>query len=264
MGKCKYSLGLTSVSFRRHSPKEILDAARAASLECIEWGSDVHAPCRDTARLREISELQKQYGIFCSSYGTYFRLGETPIEELRHYIQGAKLLGTNILRLWCGSKSGKEMTDTEKDALLSVCRKAASIAEANGVTLCMECHKNTFTESPDDAVYLMKEINSPHFRMYWQPFQWQNADQNLENAKKIAPFAEHIHVFNWRNKEKLPLSCAVDDWCDYLKLLPPHSSLLLEFMPNGSIEELSSEADALKLIAEKSAKDAAISQERNP
>ena len=162
----KYSLGLASVSFRRHSPKEILDAARAASLECIEWGSDVHAPCRDTDRLREISELQKQYGIFCSSYGTYFRFGETPIGELEHYIKGAQLLGTDILRLWCGVKSGKEMTDAEKDSLFSACRKAESIAKESGVTLCMECHKNTFTESPDDAVYLMQEINSPHFRMY--------------------------------------------------------------------------------------------------
>lgn len=245
----KYCLGLTSVSFRRHSPKEILDAARSASLECIEWGSDVHAPCGDVTRLREISELQKQYGIVCSSYGTYFRLGETPIEELQHYVRAAELLGTNILRLWCAAKSGKEMSDAEKDFLFSVCKKAASIAEANGVTLCMECHKNTFTESPDDALYLMKEINSPHFRMYWQPFQWQSTDENLKNAKKIAPFVEHIHVFNWQGKKKLPLSSAVDDWCSYLEYLPAPRALLLEFMPNGSIEELTYEAGALKLIA---------------
>lgn len=244
----KYSLGLASVSFRRHSPKEILNAARSASLECIEWGSDVHAPYCDTERLCEISELQKQYGIFCSSYGTYFRLGETPIGELEHYIKGAQLLGTDILRLWCGVKSGKEMTDAEKDSLFSACRQAESIAKENSVTLCMECHKGTFTESPDDAVYLMQEINSPHFRMYWQPFQWQNAEENLENAKKIAPFVERIHVFNWRGKEKLPLSCAVDEWRSYLTRIPKARTLLLEFMPNGSIEELAKEAEALKLI----------------
>ena len=248
MEKKRYNLGVVSVSFRQHTPKEILEAVKAAGLSCVEWGSDVHAPCYDTERLREISELQKQYGIFCSSYGTYFRLGETPIGELQHYVRAAELLGTNILRLWCGVKGGKEMSDAEKDSLFSACRKAASVAEANGVTLCMECHKNTFTESPDDAVHLMQEINSPHFRMYWQPFQWQSTNENLENAKKIAPFAEHIHVFNWRNKEKLPLSCAVPDWRVYLKHFPAPRALLLEFMPNGKIEELRAEGDALKLI----------------
>ena len=113
MKKDNYKLGLVSVSFRQHSPKEILEAAKAADLSCIEWGSDVHAPCRDIDRLREIAELQREYGIKCSSYGTHFRLGETPIDELESYITAAKILGTDILRLWCGRKCGKDMSTEE-------------------------------------------------------------------------------------------------------------------------------------------------------
>ena len=248
MENSKYTLGLVSVSFRHHSPKEILEAAKATGLSCIEWGSDVHAPCHDTERLKEIAALQKEYGIVCSSYGTYFRLGETPIEELETYIQAAKILGTDLLRLWCGGKSGKDMTKEERNALWDICRMAAKIAEANGVTLCLECHKNTFTENPDDAVWLMQSIRSPHFRMYWQPFQWQSSEQNVENAKKIAPFAEHIHVFNWRGSEKLPLTDAVGDWQEYIKAFSTPRTLLLEFMPNGTIEELAHEAEALRTM----------------
>jgi len=248
MENSKYTLGLVSVSFRQHSPKEILEAARAAGLSCIEWGSDVHAPCRDIERLREIAALQKEYGIFCSSYGTYFRFGETSVEELEAYIQAAKILGTNILRLWCGVKSGKDMTNEERDALLLACRQATKMADANQVTVCLECHKKTFTENPDDAVWLMQAVNSSHFRMYWQPFQWQNTDQNLENANKIAPYAEHIHVFNWRGEEKLSLAEAFSDWQNYLKQFTKPRTLLLEFMPDNEISTLPLEADALKTI----------------
>lgn len=248
MENSKYTLGLVSVSFRQHSPKEILEAARAAGLSCIEWGSDVHASCRDIERLREIAALQNEYGIFCSSYGTYFRLGETPIEELETYIQAAKMLGTNILRLWCGVKSGKDMTNEERDALLDVCSKAANIAEESGVTLCLECHKKTFTEDPDDAIWLMKSVNSPHFRMYWQPFQWQTESDNIENAKKISKYAEHIHVFNWKGNKKLPLLEAVEEWQEYLRCFSTPRALLLEFMPNGTLEELMKETIALKKI----------------
>ena len=248
MKESKYNLGLVSVSFREYDPRTIIEAAQAAGLSCIEWGSDVHAPCRDAERLREIAALQAEYGIACSSYGTYFRLGETPAEELGDYIQSAKLLGTDILRLWCGRKSGKDMTDAEKNGFFEVCRRAADIAENNGVTLCMECHRGTFTEDPDDAVHLMETVNSPNFRMYWQPFQWQSAEQNVENAKKIAPFAEHIHVFNWKGDLKLPLADAACEWREYIKAFSAPRTLLLEFMPNGTLEELAGEAAALKNI----------------
>jgi sugar phosphate isomerase/epimerase len=221
---------------------------KEADLSFIEWGSDIHAPFDDTEKLYEIAEMQREYSVKCSSYGTYFRLGETPIEDLERYIRGAKILGTDILRLWCASKSGDNMTSEEREELFSACREAATLAEKENVKLCMECHKNTFTENPDDSVSLMKSVNSPSFRMYWQPFQWQNTDENIANAKKIAPFAEHIHVFNWVGDKKLPLAEGVEKWQEYLKEFTAPLTLLLEFMPNGTLEELKNEAATLKTI----------------
>ena len=248
MKKDNYEFGLVSVSFRQHSPKEILEAAKAAGLSCIEWGSDVHAPCHDIERLREIAELQKEYGIKCSSYGTYFRLGETPINELERYITAAKILGTDILRLWCGTKSGADMNDAEKKALLAECEAAKELAEVAGVTLCMECHKKTYTQQLNDALELIREMNSPNFKMYWQPFQWQSAEENLTYAEAIAPFTQHIHVFQWKGNERFSLNDGVAEWQKYLQHFPSPRTLLLEFMPNGTTEELAGEANALRLI----------------
>ena len=248
MKENSYKMGLVSVSFRRHTPKDILEAMKSVGLSLIEWGSDVHAPYDNIETLNEISKMQKEYGIVCSSYGTYFRLGESPLEELESYIQAAKILGTDILRLWCGTKNGKNMSAKERDDFLSVCRNAAVIAEKHKVILCMECHKKTFTENPDDAIWLMESIHSPHFRMYWQPFQWQTTDENIENAKKISPYTEHIHVFNWKQDQKLPLADAALEWQEYLKNFSFPRTLLLEFMPGGTMEELPVETTALKRI----------------
>ena len=248
MKKIDYTLGVVSVSFRAYTPEEIIKATADAGLCCIEWGSDVHAPATDTEKLKGIAALQSQYGIHTSSYGTYFRLGITPIEELVDYINAAKILGTDILRLWCGNKSGADMTEEERNALLAECKRAADIAKAHGVTLCMECHRSTFTEVCDDAVLLMKEIDSPNFKMYWQPFQWQSFEDNLENASRISKYAVNLHVFNWRGAEKLPLADATLEWRAYLKKFDTPHPLLLEFMPGDSIEELKSEADALRKI----------------
>lgn len=244
----KYKLGLVSVSFRGHTPREILEEMKKVGLSCIEWGSDVHAPCTDVSRLYEIAALQKEYEITCSSYGTYFRLGETPLDELEKYVIAAKILNTDVLRLWCGKSRGSDMTKSERDELLRTCRSAALIAKENGVKLCLECHKGTYTESPDDASRLIRAVDSEHFKMYWQPFQWQSPVQNVENAKIIAPYAVHIHVFNWKNDKKLSLSESVHEWQKYLSVFSTPRTLLLEFMPNGTLAELKKETSALRTI----------------
>ena len=94
----------------------------------------------------------------------------------------------------------------------------------------------------------MRTVDSPNFRMYWQPFQWQSTDENIENAKKLAPYAEHIHVFNWKGDKKFSLCEAVGEWRRYLCEFSVPRTLLLEFMPNGTIGELKAEASALKSI----------------
>ena len=244
----EYQLGLVSVSFRGHSPEQIVKAAAHAKIRCIEWGSDVHAPCRDMERLCEIVRLQKAYGLVCSSYGTYFRLGQTPLSELPDYIRAAKLLETDVLRLWCGTKSGRDMTQEEKVWLFAQCREAAEIAKHYGVTLCTECHRGTLTERAEDTLELMRAVDSPHFQTYWQPFQWLDAAGSLEVAKAVAPYIRHVHVFNWKGEKKLPLSNAIPEWRAYLDVLPAGGALLLEFMPDGRMESLCAEAEALRRI----------------
>ena len=241
-----YKLGLTSVSFRDSSPEEILKEMKKCGLKYIEWGCDIHAP---TKNAKQISELTKKYGIICSSYGTYFRLGETALTELSEYIFAAKELETNILRIWCGNKAPEQYSDDELTELISISKEASLIAEKNNVILCLECHRGTLTYNADSALSLMKTVNSKHFRMYWQPQQFMTDVQNLHYAEVIAPYTENIHVFNWKKEERFPLESATDVWKQYLSKFKNDKVLLLEFMPDDNIESLKREADALRKIA---------------
>ncbi|MBQ2732752.1 MAG: TIM barrel protein [Clostridia bacterium] len=245
-----YTLGLCSVSFRKKSPQEIMNAARAAGLSVIEWGSDVHAKKEDLQTLARIASAQAAMGLSCSSYGTYFKLGETPLSELEAYIGAAAILGTNVLRVWCGSKNSQDFTESEKKALFEECRAAAKTAERYGAVLCMECHGGTYTNECTSALELMQAVNSPSFRMYWQPSQNKTVEENLEYAEKIRDYTVNAHVFNWSGKEKYPLADGVSTWKKYLAALGGDKTLLLEFMPDGRLESLSAEAEALKMIAE--------------
>ncbi|MBR5453102.1 MAG: sugar phosphate isomerase/epimerase [Clostridia bacterium] len=248
MNKNKFRIGLVSISFRKNSPEEILRAAADAGLSCIEWGSDVHAPCTDKERLYEIARLGEKYGIACSSYGSYFRLGVNPIEELQDYIAAARILGTDIIRLWCGNKSGEKFSEEEKERFTDECRLAAEIARREGVVFCMECHRNTYVQHLSDALSIMQAVDSPHFRMYWQPFQWQTVEDNMKYARAIAPYAHHIHVFQWKGSDRFPLSDGIEEWRGYLSNFSIPGALLLEFMPDDEITTLPREADTLRKI----------------
>lgn len=246
-----FNTGLVSISFRSLSPEQIVDYMLEAGLRYVEWGSDVHAKKDDHEALQRIAALQQEKGIISSSYGTYFHLGQDPLSELPEYIKAAKILGTNILRLWCGNKKSSDYTAEEKETFFEECRAAARIAEEHGVIFCMECHNNTYTQLLEGTLELMEAVNSPAFRMYWQPNQNNSVAENIDYANRIAEYTVHIHAFKWIGSNKYPLAEGAADWTEYLKAFKGEHALLLEFMPDDKPESLKQEAATLNELAEK-------------
>lgn len=241
--------GLVSISFRGHSPAELISAAKDCGLSTIEWGSDIHAPFADTTLLTELADGCKQSGIRCCSYGTYYRIGENTVEDIFPYIRAAKILGTNVLRLWCGNKGSKQYSPAEQEALFAQCQRLAEIAQKEHVYFCMECHNGTFTDYLDSALTLMRAVNNPHFAMYWQPNQLRTFEDNLRYAKEIAPYVHIIHAFCWDRDSRYPLANGMDHWREYLKVLP-QVPVLLEFMPDDQLSTLPQEAKTLHHLLE--------------
>ena len=248
MNRLNSRLGLVSISFRPLTVDEIMDLCEQNGLQYIEWGSDVHAPCDDAERLAYLAAEQKRRGITCSSYGTYFRVGINPVEEIYGYVSAARILGTNIIRLWCGRGNYEDFSAEEREKILSDAKEIAKIAEAEDVYICMECHNKTYTNCLAGAMELMETVNSGHFGMYWQPNQFVSYETNLAYAKAIAPYVTQIHVFNWEEKNHYPLADAVDTWRSYLSCFEGDHALLLEHMPNNLPEELPAEVEALRRI----------------
>ena len=250
--------GLVSVSFRKHTPQDILRACVNAGIRAIEWGSDVHAPPADLEHLRRLAREQEACGVHCSSYGTYFRVGTHRPEDIYPYIRAAEILGTKTLRIWCGSRayesydrSGDRSPDRDSaEALEADCRELCRVAEAEQVRLCTEFHHGTYTDCAESVAHLCRLIASPHWCTYWQPNQFKSAAENLASAKAVAPWTANLHVFNWEGNNKYPLIEARALWRDYLSCFSHNSYALLEFMPDGRLETLPQEASALRAILE--------------
>ena len=245
MSGVKIIPGLVSISFRDKSPERIIEEAKVRGLSAIEWGSDVHAPANRPERVAEIADMTKRAGLVCCSYGTYLRVGQCAEAELLSHIAAAKRLGTNVLRLWAGDKDYEAYSPEETDRFFGECRKLTRIAERENVVLCMECHNHTFTSRLAGALSLMEAVRSEAFRMYWQPNQFRTAEENLEYAKKIAPYTRHIHVFNWEGAESYPLAGAKALWKAYFSKFSGTHYALLEFMPDNLADTFARESETL-------------------
>ena len=76
-----FTTGLVSISFRKETPQTLIRASREAGLEKIEWGGDVHVPVGDLARAKQVGEETRAAGLDPCAYGSYFRIGISPLDE---------------------------------------------------------------------------------------------------------------------------------------------------------------------------------------
>ena len=246
-----FTLGLVSISFRSHTPEEILAACQAAGLSAIEWGSDVHVPVGDLARAEEIREKTLAAGMTVAAYGSYYKLGDEENNEatMRAYLSTAKALGAPVMRIWGGKKSSESLLKADKAALVEETKKLASLALEYGVGICLECHTHSLTDEYHHTLAFLEAVGCENVSTFWQPLQTRTESYNLDAAAVHAAFSRHIHVFHWDSDGRYPLADGSDIWAKYLALFRGEKvNLMLEFMHDDKLETLAETADALRSI----------------
>ena len=237
--------GLVSISFRQHSVEEIIKAAKNAGLSYIEWGSDVHVPQGDAEKAIAVKEMMEQAGLKTSSYGSYYKLGQN--QDILPFLETAKLLGTDIIRVWAGTKGSALTSEEERKVLTAEAKEISKKASKFGIKIDFEYHPNTLTDDADSAVRLIKEVDEPNCGIYWQPNYQLTEEANLAAAQKVLPYVDVLHVFYWSSDYKrLFMEQGKDEVLKFLKLFKDKDVYkLLEFVPEDKIEYLPKEAEVL-------------------
>ncbi len=241
--------GLTSITFRKMSPEDIITHAVAAGIEGIEWGSDVHIPPHDRETARRIGGKTRDAGLAVTSYGTYYRLGSG--EHFSHYLDAAEALGAPQLRLWAGTRGSADIDPTTRRVWVEEARRCAELAAVRGLVIAFEYHHGTLTDESESAVRLMQEIDHPACRLYWQPEFSKPATAVIEGLLAVRPYLAALHVFQWNpDHTRRPLADGVALWRSWLDLVPEARELpcLLEFVPDDDPVVLPREVDALRAI----------------
>lgn len=248
--KATFIPGLVSITFRKLSPEQIVERARAVRLESIEWGGDVHVPHGDLDRARQVAKLTRDAGLAVAAYGSYYRAGGSELGGLpfQRVLATAVELGAPTIRVWAGKKGSRDATGPDRAAIADDLKRIADLAGGAKVTVSLEHHEGTLTDAIDSHRALLDA--APQVKTLWQPPHEESVEHNLASLRAVLDRLTNVHVFHWdpRTKEKHPLRNGAAKWRQYLDVIRTHGGtrhVLLEFVRNDDPEQLPEDAATL-------------------
>ncbi len=251
-----YKTGVCSVTFRNLPVEEVIGLTLDAKLEGIEWGADIHVPPGDYNQASRVAKLSEQVDLEVASYGSYYKLGE--YERNNHLfeeiLETAVHLKAPSIRVWAGTLGSEEAGDRYRMGVVEEARRVAKLAEQKNISINLEYHRNTLTDTKESAAKLMKEIDYPHVNLYWQPAEGQPIKQRLESIEDLIPWLTNIHVFQWTVKDRLPFRKGLQEWQLYFNQLEKFNKsdryFLIEFVKGDDKRQFIEDAKTLKALVE--------------
>ncbi len=227
--------GLTSVTFRKKHVAEIIECAHKSGLSGIEWGGDIHVPPHDIAKAKRVREKTEQAGLKVLSYGSYYKAG--PEEDFAPVLDTACALNAPIIRVWAGRKRPHEITDDVFAQLVLKLQNDCIAAHEKEIAVALEYHRGTMTETADGALKLLRAVNHPALKTYWQPNPEISNATHLKEIECLAPWIVTYHVFHWLpDGTRRLLGEGKDIWATYCmkaKECGIAPNLILEFVKDN-------------------------------
>jgi 3-dehydroshikimate dehydratase len=251
--------GLVTVTFRQLPAEEIIEVAKAAGLQVLEWGGDVHVPAGDTRRAREVAALTRQADLATICYGSYYRVGhegEGGKPGFAEVLATAVALGAPSVRVWAGTRGSAA---ADNDYFGRVCDDARRIADAaaqEGVRLAFEFHDGTLNDNAKAAERLFAALPHPNIDTLWQPLVSLDREERDRSLQAVLPRLAHVHVFHWLPADPIdrrPMAEGEElwrGWLDTMQAAGRKPDALLEFCRGDLPAQLAADAATLRgLIA---------------
>ena len=243
--------GLVSITFRSLAPEEIIRLAAQAGVQSIEWGGDIHVPPGEANRARDVGRWTREAGLMVTAYGSYYRLGGNGAAPFESVLASAAALAAPTIRVWAGSKGSADCSPEERRAVIDDALRVAEMAARAGITISLEYHAGTLTDTRASVRSLIDELAHPNIEFLWQPANGEPVEACAGRLFDVLPRLRNVHVFHWwpTAHERRPLSEGEARWRAYIDIVRQTGrpvDFLLEFVVNDSPDQFLADAATLR------------------
>lgn len=242
-GNVKFIPGLVSVTFKTKSADDIVELCRNAGLKTIEWSEGWHIPEDDPVEAERIGILTRDSGLSVAEYGSYYKLGKGM--DFRKRIVNARALGTDTIRIWAGDRASAAVPSAERKSMVEEARRVADMADAEGMRIVLEWHRETLTDTNESGLSFIKAVDRANFLTLWQPTMALSIPERCEGLQAIGKRLVNLHVYYWTEEGRHPLKEGREYWKRYLSNVEGCHSLLLEFVKDDSERQFHEDAAEL-------------------
>lgn len=246
--------GLVSVTFRHLAPRELTELVARSGLRSIEWGGDIHVPPDNLANARDVAALTADAGLQTAAYGSYYRAvaADGTFPEFEPTLETAVALQAPKIRVWAGQADSENVDSDGLQTLADRLREAAEMAGKAGISVALEFHGGTYTNTTASTLRLLDAVDHPNLDTLWQTPRGMAAPDCVASLEACLPRVSNLHVFHWApDGERFALADGFEDWLGYLAILDRDAKerhLLLEFVTGDDPDVLPREAATLRQL----------------
>lgn len=117
--------------------------------------------------------------------------------------------------------------------------------------MAFEFHGGSLTETVDDAVRVLRNVDRPNMGVYWQYHPGAIHGDGVGTLKAVLPWLIRLHVNYWGPSGVGVLADAAAEWREYLDLAATTGRehyALIEFVKDNDVEQFRNDATTLATL----------------
>lgn len=214
-------LGLSSQAFLTSATQAVIDFAREAGFEGIEWAGGAHVPTGDRAAAEALMMATLMAGLSVVSYAPPYRVcpeGESGL-GFAAILEMASILQSPLVRVYAGSQPFGRLSAAGLERLRAELGRLGDLSGARGISLCLSLGKNTSLDGYAAAEAILSGLGHPYVGLAWEALP---ASSPREATAALGKEGGAVRLLlarsSGRDGSPSPLAAEAGEWARRLEL----------------------------------------------